>query len=337
MKMKYLSLTLSLLSILCYIACQEDKPVAPPKETTPTKPTVQVPVPAFLADSAYQMVKKQVDFGPRVPSTKAHKACAAWMVSVFKSYGLEVVEQPFNAKGYTGANYEGINIIAQYKPEQKRRLLFAAHWDTRFQADKDIKNKEKPIDGADDGASGVGVLLEMARVLKAHPVDIGVDFILFDAEDQGQDADDGIDHSATWCLGSQHWAKNRHKPGYYPYSAILLDMVGAKGARFAKEGLSRQVAPQLVNTIWSLANTMGYNNYFVAEEMPGITDDHAFVVRDAQIPMIDIINTQGEGEKLFGAYHHTHDDNMGIIDKNTLQAVGQVMTAYIYRSYNGTL
>ena len=179
--------------------------------------------------------------------------------------------------------------------------------------------------------------LEMARVLHAHPVDIGVDFVLFDTEDQGNDSSDGEDNGATWCLGSQYWAKNRHKPGYFPYSAILLDMVGAKGARFGKEGLSLQYAPETVNKIWNLASSMGYGDYFVQQNIGGLTDDHYFVIKDANIPMIDIINTQGTGENLFGAYHHTHDDNMSIIDKNTLKAVGQVMVAYVYRTYNGNL
>jgi glutaminyl-peptide cyclotransferase len=322
--------------ILTYFSCKEDKPVTP-LPATPEKPAVQVPVPAFNADTAYAMVKKQVDFGPRVPNTKAHKACAAWLAQTMRGYGLEVIEQPFKANGYTGVTWEGMNIIGQYKPEQKRRIMIAAHWDSRFQADKDVKDKQKAIDGADDGGSGVGVILEMARVLQANPVDIGVDFVLFDVEDQGQDSDDGQDHSKTWCLGSQHWAKNRHKPGYFPYSAILLDMVGAKDATFKKEGFSTQTAPQLVNQIWNLAAAMNYGNYFVQENMNGIVDDHYFVIKEASIPMIDIINTKGEGEKLFGSYHHTHADNMSNIDKNTLKAVGQVMIAYIYRTYNGNL
>jgi glutaminyl-peptide cyclotransferase len=330
---------LALLVLACvgfYFGCKDDKPVPPPP-VVEVKPTTQLPVPAFSADTAFAFVKKQVDFGPRVPNTKGHKACAAWMAQTLRGYGLEVIEQKYNATHYLGTSFEAINVIGQYKPEQKRRIMIAAHWDSRFHADKDTKDKAKPIDGADDGASGVGVILEIARVLAANPVDIGVDFVLFDVEDQGNDSNDGKDNGTTWCLGSQYWAKNRHKPGYFPYSAILLDMVGAKGATFKKEGLSTQYAPKLVGQIWGLANTMGYGNYFVSESIPGITDDHYFLIKDANIPMIDIINTQGEGEKLFGAHHHTHADNMAVIDKNTLKAVGQVMVAYIYRTYNGTM
>ncbi len=334
---KLLTIVSVFAGVLLMNACKEDKPIAPPQPMPTEKPAVQVPVPAFSEDSAYVYIKKQVDFGPRVPNTKAHKACAAWLAQTMRGFGLEVIEQPFKATGYTGNTWEGMNIIGQYKPEAKRRIMIAAHWDSRFQADKDTKDQKKPIDGADDGGSGVGVILEMARVLRANPIDIGVDFVLFDVEDQGLDSNDDKDHSETWCLGSQHWAKNKHKPGYYPYSAILIDMVGSKGATFKKEGFSMQAAPQLTNQIWNLAAAMNYSQYFVPQTMNGVIDDHYFVIKDAKIPMIDIINTQGEGEKLFGSYHHTHADNMSVIDKKTLKAVGQVLTAYVYRTYNGNL
>jgi glutaminyl-peptide cyclotransferase len=338
--MKKLAIGCALLVLfVSYFACKGDATVkTPPAE--PVKPVVQVPVPAFDAESAYGFVKKQVEFGPRVPNTKSHKACAAWFAETLKGFGLTVVEQKFTAKGHKDVQYECINVIGQYKPEIKKRIMFAAHWDSRWQADKDIKDKLKPIDGADDGGSGVGVLLEMARVLQANPVDIGVDFVLFDAEDQGfdnNDPNDKNDYGPTWCLGSQHWAKNKHVANYSPYSAILLDMVGAKGATFKKEGISMDVAPSLVNQIWNLAAQIGYGNFFLQETIPGITDDHYFVAKDARIPMIDVINTKGSGEKTFDAYHHTHNDNMAVIDKNALKAVGQVMVAYVYRTHNGNL
>lgn len=290
-------------------------------------------MPSFNSDSAYAFVQKQVAFGPRVPNTPAHKNCAAWFASEFKRYGLNVIEQPYKAVHYTGTTFNAVNIIAEYKPESPKRILIAAHWDSRFQADKDATNKTKPIDGADDGASGVGVLLEIARTLQAHPVDVGVDLLLFDVEDQGDDGGE----SETWCLGSQYWSKNLHHPSYMPYSAILLDMVGGKDARFMKEGVSMQVAPQTVEKIWNLASSLGYGNYFNSNPRSGITDDHVFVVKNARIPMVDIISTPNEGDDPFPLHHHRHSDNMSAIDKNTLQAVGQTMTAFIYQTYNGVL
>lgn len=306
---------------------------APVKPSTPTQNIPEFPVPNFHADSAFLFVKKQVDFGPRVPNTPAHKKCGEWLVKEFKRFGFEVIEQKVSAPYYKGGYLNGVNIIAQYKPELVKRICIAAHWDSRNEAEKDTKDQNKPIDGADDGGSGVGVLLELARTLHQNPVDIGIDLICFDLEDNG----DNGGANDTWCLGSQYWAKNLHRPGYMPYYAVLLDLVGAKGAKFYKEGISREVAPEFVNKVWDLANFLGYGEYFIHENRGGITDDHLFVIRHAGIPMIDIISLPNEGENPFGAHHHTHADNMEVIDKNVLKAVGQTMTALIYRTNNGVM
>lgn len=314
------------------IACDNDG-----SETKPSKPKVpvnKVKIPLFSGENAYDYVKQQVDFGPRVPNSKAHKECAAWFVSEFKAHGHTVIEQKFKANGYTGEVYDCNNIIAQYKPKNPTRILFAAHWDSRFHADKDTKNKNAPIDGADDGASGVGVILELSRLLKEHPIDIGVDFILFDAEDQGNDSSENADHSETWCLGSQYWAKNLHRPGYMPRYSILLDMVGGNEAKFYKEGISVTYAKETVNKIWNLANAMGYGDLFINQNAGPVLDDNYFVTRDAGIPMIDIIATPGDGQKRFPSYHHTHADNISNIDKNTLKKVGRVVTAFLYKVNN---
>ncbi len=321
-----------LLSTFLYLF-QQFKPASTPQSHTPTKPRPavnQVAVPDFSADSAYLFVGKQVKFGPRVPNTEAHRKCAAWMAAEFKRYGLSVIEQKFQTQHYKGTVFNANNVIAQYKPEIPRRILLAAHWDSRFMADHDTANQDKPIDGADDGASGIGVLLELARTLSKHPVEIGVDFVCFDVEDQGDD--NGA--SETWCLGSQYWAKNLHKPNYMPYQAVLLDMVGGKDARFYKEGVSVEVAPRTVDKIWEIAVSQGFMQYFIPENRPGITDDHLFVVKGARIPMIDIISTPNTGSHPFPDWHHKHADTMDNIDRNTLKAVGQTLTVFIYQTYN---
>lgn len=317
----------------------------PTNTEPPSKPAVTVNVPTFNRDSAYYFVKKQVDFGPRVPGTPAHKKCAEWLAAEFRRFGMTVVEQKFKAQTYFGPR-DAVNIIAQYKPEATSRVLLCAHWDSRHIADKDTKNQNNPILGADDGASGVGVLLEIARQLQANPLDIGVDLICFDAEDLGDDRpheDSGSVmtqanpeiQARTWCLGSQHWARNLHKPGYSARFGILLDMVGAKGAVFPREGYSARNAPRIQDRIWSIAAELGYGASFPNRDGGAVTDDHVFVMEGTRIPTVDIISIPNEPPKSFGEYHHTHNDNMSIIDANTLGMVGTVVITVLYREGAG--
>jgi len=323
------------------------RPTPPPGDqpTTPDKPAVTVSVPAFNPDTAYAFVQKQVDFGPRVPGTPAHKKCAAWLSAEFTRMGMTVVEQKFTAQTYFGPR-DAVNIVAQYKPELPKRILLSAHWDSRHIGDKDSKDKDKPIPGADDGASGVAVLLEIARILQTNPVDVGVDLICFDAEDLGDDRNPEAGQSImaqagneaktlTWCLGSQHWARTPHKPGYTAQFGILLDMVGARGAVFPKEGYSAQNAPRVQSEIWNIAAELGYGSYFPNTPGGYVTDDHVFVVRGRQIPMVDIISIPNPPPNSFGSYHHTHNDNMSIIDRSTLGMVGHVVATVVYRSGAG--
>lgn len=339
-KIAHILLKISFIGLFVFtMGCESDNTssgngataLPPIPEIKPEKPRA---VPAFDKEAAYQFVDKQVAFGTRVTGSEGHQACKAWLVSQFKNFGATVIEQDFQAKAYTGTMLNGTNIIAQYNPEIKKRIILAAHWDTRHIADHDpdATKQGDPILGADDGGSGVGVLLEIAKQLNKNGLDIGVDIILFDAEDHGSDGGNDVD---SWCLGSQHWAKNPHVKGYRAKYGVLLDMVGSKGARFPQEGLSMRVAPQLVNKIWKLAGAMKYNKYFVPALGKEITDDHTFVNAMTRIPMIDIINLP-EGNKTFGHYWHTHKDNMSVIDKEALGAVGQVMLAVVYRENNGT-
>ena len=308
-------------------ACKSDHPPRTGEEDL--EPVV---VPRFERDSAYEYVARQVQFGPRVPNSAAHDQCKEWLVAKFKSFGLEVIEQTFTAKTFYGEALKGVNIMAQYRPELSKRILLSAHWDSRFQADSPLneERRNEPILGADDGGSGVAVLLEIARQLHAHPLDIGVDFLLFDAEDQGSD-DDSKPQPESWCLGSQHWSRNIVPPGYRPKYGILLDMVGAANAKFPKEGVSMKFAPQVVNKVWKLAKDLGYGNYFVETKSGPITDDHYFVNTIAKIPMIDIINKSAATTTGFGAHWHTHNDNLEVIHPRTLKAVGQTLLEVIYR------
>lgn len=325
---------LFIISIILFSnACKSDKT----QESTTEQTTATIP--SFDRDSAYQFVAQQVAFGPRVPGSKEHQACREWLVSKFKSYGATVIEQGFQAKTYYGKTLSATNIIAQFNPSISKRIVLAAHWDSRHIADSPLSTERKtePILGADDGGSGVGILLEVARQLQAMPIEMGVDLVSFDAEDLGESGTEDPASATTWCLGSQYWARNLHAPGYRPQYGILLDMVGSKGAQFPIEQYSNQIAPQLVSDVWQLAENLGYSNYFPKTNGGGITDDHYFVSTIARIPMIDIIDRSPTTETGFGAHWHTHNDNMDIIDRKTLKAVGQLMLAVIYRENEGTL
>lgn len=322
MKSHFLSLPVILLLMLALFgACKE----APKSEDTGTPSTPkQVTVPAFNKDSAYAFVQQQVDFGPRTMGSEGHEACARWIVQKLQNYGTEVTEQTFPVSLYTGEEHTGTNIMAKINPDHARRILLAAHWDTRHIADQDADpdKKDQPILGADDGASGVAVLLELARVIASHPIDLGVDLVFFDAEDHGHS---GGSHD-TYCLGSQYWSKNLPVKGR-PQYGVLLDMVGSSAATFPKEGISMHYASGIVEKVWSLAQSMGYGHLFVNRQIGNLTDDHLFVNQLAGIPMIDVINYTTEG---FGSYWHTHDDDMDVINKDTLRATGQVMLALLY-------
>jgi glutaminyl-peptide cyclotransferase len=303
----------------------------PPTSVVAQEPTVVVP--QFNADSAYLFTETQVAFGPRVTGSEPHKKCVAWYVAQFKKYGCTVIEQPFDAKIYTGEVKKATNVIAQINPEATHRIYISAHFDSRNQAeeDKDEAKKKLPILGADDGASGVGMMIELARTLQANPVakDLGVDFVLFDAEDLGKNEDET---AKSWGLGSQYWAANPHSKQYQPRYGILLDMVGAKNAIFPKEECSQKYAADFQNKIWQIGAEAGYGNFFLDQKCRAVIDDHYFVNDIAHIPTVDIINldiSEGGGAYKFGAYHHTHDDNMSIIDKTTLKAVGQTVLTVI--------
>jgi len=301
-----------------------------------TEQQIPINVPDFNSDSAYFFVQKQVSFGPRIPNSRSHKEAGDYLVSQFKSYGAAVIEQEFIEYSFDHKKLELRNIIASFYPETSKRILLAAHWDTRPFADKDIENRNVPFEGANDGASGVGVLLEIARVLSQNDsLKVGIDIILFDGEDWGErDGDqnsislpNGLD--SWWCLGSQHWSKNKHKKSYSASYGILLDMVGARRSQFFREGASMTFAPKIVNKIWTMAGRIGYSDYFVKQDVPAITDDHIYVNQFAKIPMIDIVPYQA-GIGFFGEYHHTQKDNLFIINKETLKAVGSTLLHVVY-------
>lgn len=293
-----------------------------------------VNVPDFNADSAYYFVERQLSFGPRVPNTEAHRKCGDWLVSTLKKYNATVVEQRAKLRAYDGTMLDARNIIGSFNPESNSRVLLCAHWDSRPVADHDPDpaNRKKPVPGANDGASGVGVLLEIARLMSLNDPGLGVDIVLFDAEDYGEPQDYQGAYQDAWALGSQYWAKNPHIPGYSARFGILLDMVGASGAQFSKEQFSRYYAPNIVRKVWQTAERLGYNNLFLNTNSGQITDDHLYVNEYLRIPTIDIIDYQDDREKGFFEYWHTVEDTLDKISKETLKGVGQTVVTVVYEA-----
>lgn len=339
--MKNLFPRLSLLAAAATLltACPSEKPaeVATPPVATQTHPT-----PVFNADSAYAFTAKQVAFGPRVPNSKAHVACGNYLVAKLKQFGLTVHEQPFEAMTFDGTQIKGRNIIAQYQPTAARRIALFAHWDTRPFADADKQHKNAPLDGASDGASAVATALEIARVLSLQSdslaPNVGVDIMLMDAEDWGHedgtqaDIKDQLDETngnSSWCLGSQYWAKHLVPAGYKAEYGILFDMVGARNGHFTREGTSLNNARSVVDKIWNTAAKLGYSDYFLFKDTGAILDDHVYT-NQAGVPTVDIYDHPAFGEEYFPAYHHTTADNMSLIDRKTLKAVGQTVLQVLY-------
>ncbi|MGB0864435.1 MAG: M28 family peptidase [Saprospiraceae bacterium] len=336
--MKYLKYNwLVLLLVLAFSACDNVEKPSTGGDVTDKPAKKILKVPSFDANNAYDMVAKQVAFGPRVPNTEGHKATSKWLVETLKETGAKVYEQDFVATTYYNSKLQSKNIIASFNPDNAKRVLLCAHWDTRHIADhdEDESRQDEPILGADDSGSGVGVLLEIARVLgQDSSFKMGVDIVLFDSEDHG--APNGDASTAdSWGLGAQYWSKSPHIAGYRAEMGILLDMVGSKSPRFTKEGTSMRYAPTIMNKVWDIASAMGYGGFFDATETSGLTDDHYFVNTIAGIPTIDIINRDLSTYSNFGAHWHTHNDNMDIIGKGTLKAVGEVVLNVVYKNAAG--
>ncbi|HOH75123.1 MAG TPA: M28 family peptidase [Paludibacteraceae bacterium] len=319
---------LALFSLLLFVSCQSNE-----QSTSSQKQETQdlIQTPFYNADSAYVFVANQVAFGPRVPNTDAHKKCGDYMVATLQRFGAEVTEQRVQLKAYNNTILDARNIIGSFNPEQKTRIFLCAHWDSRPYSDNDTDsaNYHTPVQGANDGASGVGVLLELARLMQQVPPTIGVDIILFDAEDYGRPSfDKSADIGDSFCLGSQYWSRNPHKEGYKPKYGILLDMVGGKNPTFLQEYFSMLYAPDVMKMVWKKAHQLGYQDYFISQPGNPVIDDHYYINKIANIPCIDIIHYSNQTG--FVDTWHTIYDTMENIDKTTLGVVGRVVTAVVY-------
>lgn len=327
--LKWSWLTAGITILLIFTGCKSK----PSRKQEAVNDVAAVQAPAFSGDSAYFFVEKQVSFGPRVPGTPAQSACATWLAGKFRTFGADVIVQEAMVKVFDGTSVPMKNIIARYQPEKNNRILLMAHWDSRPFADQDTDpaRRDLPISGANDGGSGTGVLLEIARALQQKATPLGIDLILFDAEDYGAPAHREVEgKSEYWCLGSQYWAKNPHIPGYFARFGILLDMVGAPNAEFSMEEVSIFYAQSVLDKVWAAGNKLGFGRFFTYRKTPQLIDDHRFINELIGIPSIDIIQYDPSTTSSFGSIWHTQADNMSNINKETLAAVGRTVLSVIY-------
>lgn len=311
------------------------------------KKNVEVVRPAFSSDSAYVYIEKQMSFGPRVPNSAAHMQCAVWLIEQLRAFGAEVELQKGEMPDYKGSNQQIYNIIGHFSTPStatRSRVLLGAHYDTRPWCDEEEEYSERfyNVPGANDGASGVGVLLEIARQLGRQIADstfkTPVDIIFFDVEDSGSPRFyTGAEREDTWCLGSQLWATNyartfteatQNTVIQYRYG-IVLDMVGAPDATFPREMYSTNYAANYQQQIWRAAQRLGYGALFSDQQSYPITDDHYYVNRIAGIPCVDVIHYDTRNATGFPWWWHTRQDNMDNISKATLQAVGEVVMSQL--------
>lgn len=304
---------------------------------------------SFCADSAYQYIHDQVSFGPRVPGTQAHYQCMQYLVNQLKRFGAEVEIQQGQMPNYEGKAQQIVNIIGHLDgvhsnssnsvQTNRSRILLCAHYDSRPWADQeeDYTNRRVPVIGANDGASGVGVLLEVARQVslmsQEEQAKYALDIIFFDCEDMGTpNFYIGKERENTWCLGSQLWANNYKsmnvisKAPKYSFG-ILLDMVGAPNAVFPREYFSESYASNYVEKVWRTAKQLGYGPLFIDQKTYPITDDHYYINTIAEIPCVDILHYDINNGTGFAEWWHTQHDDMTNISPSTLEAVGKTVLA----------
>ena len=292
----------------------------------------QRPKTAFDAQAAMGYVKTQLDFGPRVPGTPAHVKAGDWLVAEMKKRADTVIVQSWTQTTRNGTQLPLRNVFARINPAATQRVLFLTHWDTRPVADEDtnLGARSQPIPGANDGASGVALLMAIADALKKTPPAVGVDLLFVDGEDWGTFEADNDGAYPDALFGSQYFADNLPSPDYKPLFGVLFDMIGDADLQIYREGYSVQNAPEIVTRVWETADQLGYGRYFINENGDAITDDH-LPLQKKGLRVIDVIDIQygplsskGPLTRAYPNYHHTMQDTFDKVSPKSLQVVGDV-------------
>lgn len=287
----------------------------------PTGEKTSLPTPVDGA-AVLSLVHRQLDFGPRVPGTPGHTAQSTWMLAHLDSLAPEVVADTFSHVTTSGDSLTLVNVLARFRPEETRRILLLTHWDTRPTSDEaaDPAQRNTPVPGANDGASGTAVLLELARILAANEPPLGVDLLFVDGEDYGPGIEDML-------LGARRYASRLDAASAgRPIYGVLLDMVGDRDPLFPVEGYSAQAAPLVVRKVWGAARRLGYEAVFPERVGGPINDDH-IPLTEAGLPTVDVIDfSYGPGH----AWWHTPEDTADKLSAETLRMVTEVMLELIY-------
>jgi len=297
------------------------------------------PKTAFNGDSALSYTKQQLAFGPRTPGTPAHDSAGAWIAAQMRKRTDSVTVQSWTQTTRNGTKLQLQNILARFNPQAKQRVLYVTHWDTRPTADEDpnFGNRARPIVGANDGASGVGLFIALGDAFKKTPPSLGVDLLLVDGEDWGDfDADSSGKVWPDALFGSQYFAQHPPSADYQPLFGVLFDMVGAADLRFWPEENSLQRAPEVVSRVWNAAKDLGYASYFRDQPGQALIDDHVpllnrgwHVMDLVQWPYGVLAPNAGPNDTPTTNYHHTMQDTFDKVSPKSLQIVGDVAVTLV--------
>ena len=275
---------------------------------------------AFDANTAMGYIRAQLDFGPRIPGTEGAARAGDWIVARMRERADTVWEQRWTHVTAQGVSLPMRNIVARFRPELEQRVLYVAHWDTRPVSDGtlDTALRKLPVPGANDGASGVALLIALGDVIAATPPSVGVDLLFTDGEDYGS-----FSRDEDVLIGARYFAEHLPAPGYRPLFGVLWDMIGDADLTLYQEGHSVSQAPEVVARVWEQAAELGYGSIFVPQQMGGVTDDHLPLLAKG-LRVIDVIDI---------AYppHHTPHDTYDKVSARSMQVVGDVATALVTR------